>query len=169
MVIKVRMSEKIEDALNEQINKELYSSYLYLSMAAYAESISLKGFATWLKVQANEEEEHAMKIFNYVVERSGRVNLKAIESPPTEWNSPQALFEHVYDHETKVTAMIYNLVKLAKEEKDYSTEAFLQWFINEQVEEEASADEIVQQLKLVGDKGHALLMIDRALVARGKK
>ena len=168
-MIKIKISKKIEDALNEQINKELYSAYLYLSMAAYSESIGLKGFSTWLKAQAAEEEEHAMKIFNYVNERGGRVILKAIDAPPTEWDSPLALFEHVYEHETKVTEMIYNLVKLAKEEKDYSTETFLQWFIDEQVEEEASADEIVQQLKLVGDKGHALLMIDRALAERGKK
>ena len=169
MVIKIKMPDNVKSALNEQINKELYSSYLYLSMAAYAESINLKGFAIWLKAQASEEVEHAMKIFNFIVERGGRVILKAIDTPPMEWTSPLTLFEHVYEHETKVTEMIYNLVKLAKEENDYATEVFLQWFVEEQVEEESSADEIVQQLKLVGAKGQALLMIDKALGVRGQK
>ena len=162
------INEKIEDALNEQINKELYSGYMYLSMATYFESINLKGFAHWMREQDKEEREHAMKIFDYVIERGGRVSLTSIDAPPTEWKSPLDAFEEVYKHEQKVTGLINTLVDLAKSENDYATDAFLQWFVEEQVEEEASADEIVQKLKLIGDSGAALLMIDRELAQRGK-
>ncbi len=162
------INEKIEDALNEQINKELYSGYMYLSMATYFESINLKGFAHWMREQDKEEREHAMKIFDYVIERGGRVSLTSIDAPPTEWKSPLDAFEEVYKHEQKVTGLINALVDLAKSENDYATNAFLQWFVEEQVEEEANADEIVQKLKLIGDSGPALLMIDRELAQRGK-
>ena len=163
------LKENIEKALNEQLNKELYSAYLYLAMAAYFESKNLKGFANWMMQQAIEEQCHAMKFYNFIVERGGRVILEAIEKPPTEWASPLDVFEYTYEHEKKVTESINNLYALAKQENDYATEVFLHWFIDEQVEEEASVDEIVNKLRLVGDKGHALLMIDRELAMRGKK
>ena len=163
------LKENIEKAINEQLNKELYSAYLYLAMAAYFESKNLKGFANWMMQQAIEEQGHAMKFYNFIVERGGRVILEAIEKPPTEWASPLDVFEYTYEHEKKVTKSINNLYALAKQENDYATEVFLHWFIDEQVEEEASVDEIVNKLRLVGDKGHALLMIDRELAMRGKK
>jgi len=132
------ISKKIEKALNKQINAELYSAYLYLSMVAYFESVNLPGFANWMKVQTQEELMHAMKIYDFVNERGGRVVLKAIEAPPTEWDSPLDAFEATYKHEQKVTGLINNLVNLAIEEKDHATSSFLQWFVNEQVEEESS-------------------------------
>ncbi len=160
------ISEKMQDALNTQINKELYSAYLYLSMAAYCESINLKGFANWMTVQVQEELSHARKFFDFVNERGGRVNLQPIDGPPTEWKSTLAVFEHVYEHEQMVTGLINGLVRLAREENDYATEAALQWFVTEQVEEEASAVAVVEQLKLAGDKGGGLFMLDRELGTR---
>lgn len=160
------MKDKMEQALNEQINAELYSSYLYLSMAAYFESKNLKGFANWMTIQAQEEDFHAMKFFNFVNERGGRVHLKAIAGPETEWESPLAVFEAVYKHECHVTDLINKLVDLSLELSDHAANTFLRWFVEEQVEEEASADDIVQQLKLVGDQGHGLFMIDRELATR---
>ena len=157
---------KIEKALNDQINAEMYSSYLYLSMSSYFSSINLNGFATWMRVQAQEELMHAMKFYDYVIERGGRVTVKAIEAPPAEWDSPLKVFEHVYTHEQKVTGLINDLVNLAIAEKDHATTAFLQWFVTEQVEEESSADEIVQKVKLVGDQGAGLLMLDQELGQR---
>ena len=131
------IKDVILEALNKQINAELYSAYLYISMSAYFESINLKGFANWMKVQAKEEVSHAMRIYNYVVERGGRVKLMAIEQPPIEWESPLHAFESAYNHEVKVTAMINELVDLALKEKDHATYNMLQWVINEQVEEES--------------------------------
>lgn len=160
------ISDKMQEAMNKQINAELWSSYLYLSMAAYFDSVNLPGSATWMKCQAQEEVTHAMKFYHYIVERGGRVKLSAVDNVPTEWDSPLKVFEDTYEHETKVTAMIHNLVDMANQEKDYASTAFLQWFITEQVEEEASADEIVQKLKLAGDRGAGLFMIDRELGAR---
>ena len=160
------IKDTILEALNKQINAELYSAYLYLSMSAYFESINLKGFANWMMVQAKEEVTHAMRIYDYVVERGGRVKLTAIEQPPTEWKSPLDAFEAAYNHEVKVTQMINELVDLALKEKDHATYNMLQWFVNEQVEEEASADEIVQKLKLVGNERSALFMVDRELAQR---
>ncbi len=160
------ISERIVDALNKQINAELYSAYLYLSMASYFESKGLKGFANWMRVQWQEELTHAMKIYDYVVERGGRVKLYAIDEPPAEWDSPLAAFEAAYNHEVKVTGMINELVELAMAEKDYATYNMLQWFVAEQVEEEASTSEIVDKLRLIGDDGRGLLMIDRELGAR---
>ncbi|AGK61464.1 Ferritin-like protein [Archaeoglobus sulfaticallidus PM70-1] len=158
--------ERMLKALNRQINAEFYSAYLYLSMATYFESISLKGFANWMRVQAKEELMHAMKLFDFVVERGGRVKLDGIEKPPSEWKSPLDAFEAVYRHEVKVTSMINELVDLALEEKDHASYAFLQWYVMEQVEEEASADEIVQKLKLVGDEKSGLFAIDQELAKR---
>lgn len=160
------IDEKMQDALNKQLNAELYSSYLYLSMAAYFQGVNLGGFANWMRVQAQEELSHAMKFYDYVNERGGRVTLQAVEAPPSEWDSPLAVFEHVYQHEQKVTGLINELVDLAIEARDHATNNFLQWFVSEQVEEEDSADEVVQRLKLVGDDPSGLFMIDRELAQR---
>jgi len=160
------MKDKIEKAINSQINAELYSSYLYLSMSSYFSSINFDGFASWMQVQAQEELMHAMKFYNYVVERGGRVILTAIEAPLAEWDSPLAVFEHVYAHEQKVTGLINDLVDLAIAENDHATTTFLQWFVAEQVEEESSADQIVQKLILVKDQGSGLLMLDQELGKR---
>lgn len=160
------VNQKIQDAFNEQINAEIYSSYLYLSMTAYFASINLEGFATWMRVQAQEELIHAMKFFDYLKERGGVVNLKAIDGPPTRWDSPLAAFQEAYRHEQKVTSLINNLVDISIQERDHASNAFLQWFVTEQVEEEASADAVVQNLKLAGDHGGGLFMIDRELGTR---
>jgi ferritin len=160
------LSEKMEKALNAQVNAELFSAYLYVSMAAYFESVNLGGMATWMRMQAKEEETHAMKIFDFINDRGGRVTLTAIDAPETEWDSALAVFEAGYAHEQKVTGLINDLVKVAREENDPATEAFLQWFVSEQVEEEKTADGIVQALKMVQSNPPALLMMDRELGQR---
>lgn len=160
------ISKKMEEALNGQINAELYSAYLYLSMESYFKSLNLNGFANWMRVQTQEEVAHAMKIYDFVNERGGRVTLKAIDGPPTKWDSPLAVLEAVYTHEQKVTGLINELVDLAIKEKDYATNSFLQWFVNEQVEEESSADEIVQQLKIMENAPGGMFMLDRELGQR---
>ena len=160
------IKKKMQQALNKQLNAELYSSYLYLSMSAYFNSINLKGFANWMKVQAQEELSHAMKFYNFILERGGKVILSKIDPPQTEWNSPLAAFEHVYRHEQKVTSLINSLVDLSISESDHATNNFLQWFVTEQVEEEASADEVVKKLKLAGKSAGGLFMIDRELAQR---
>ena len=160
------IKDNVEKALNVQVNKELYSSYLYLSMSSYFSSLNLDGFANWMRVQAQEELFHAVKFYDYVLERGGTMTLTAIEAPPTQWDSPLAVFEHVYQHEQKVTGLIHDLVNLAMTEKDHATSAFLQWFVTEQVEEESSADAVVKKLKLVGDQGSGLLMIDQEFAQR---
>jgi ferritin len=160
------LSKKMLDALNGQINAELYSSYLYLSMAAYFESVNLSGFASWMRVQAQEEIGHAMKLYGFVVERLGRVTLKGIDAPQSEWDSPLAAFQGAYEHEQKVTGMINELVNLSESEKDHATRGFLQWFVDEQVEEEASADEVVQKLKKIKDDSQGLMMLDDVLGQR---
>ena len=160
------LKDKVRYALNRQIVAELYSSYLYLSMEAYFHSINLPGFANWMRVQTQEENMHGMMIFDYVAERGGRIILGQIDAPPTEWDSPLAVFEAVYQHEQKVTGMINELVELAIEEKDHATNNFLQWFVREQVEEEASARAILEKLKLIGDDGRGLLMLDQELAKR---
>ncbi len=160
------IDEKMQEALNKQLNAEVYSAYLYLSMSAYFQSVNLDGFANWMRVQAQEELAHALKFYDYVNERGGRVILQPVEAPPSEWDSPLAVFENVYEHEQKVTGLINKLVDLAVEARDHATNNFLQWFVSEQVEEEASADEVVQKLKLVGDGPGGLFMIDRELAQR---
>jgi len=160
------LSKNMEKALNKQINAELYSAYLYLAMAAYFESLSLSGFANWMRIQAQEELTHAMKFYDFVYERGGRVVLDAVDAPPEAWDSSLAAFEGAYEHECKVSAMINDLVNLALEEKDHATNTFLQWFVSEQVEEEASADAVVQKLKLIGDHGNGIFMLDRELGQR---
>ncbi len=159
------IGEKMEKALNDQINAEMYSSYLYLSMGAYLASLGLAGFENWMKIQALEEMYHAMKFYNFVEERGGRVKLGAIGQPPTQWDSPLAAFEAVAAHEAKVTGLINDLVNLAIQEKDHATNNFLQWFVKEQVEEEDSANTAVQNLKLVDNKG-GMFMLDREMGAR---
>ncbi len=160
------LSDKMQQALNAQLNAELYSSYLYVSMAAYFESLNLKGFANWMWVQQQEERVHADLFYGQINARLGRVTLKAIDAPATEWKSPLDAFEHVLKHEQMVTGLINNLVALAMGEKDFASNQFLQWFVAEQVEEEDNADSIVKQLQLIGDNVHALLMLDRELAAR---
>ena len=160
------ISKKMEKALNEQVNAELFSAYLYLSMEAYFKSLNLNGFANWMRVQTQEEVTHAMKIYDFIDERGGRITLKAIDGPETKWDSPLAVFNAVYEHEQKVTSLINNLVNLAIEEKDHASNTFLQWFVNEQVEEEASADQVVQQLKLMEKAPGGLFLLDRELAQR---
>ncbi len=156
----------MQEVLNEQINEELYSAYLYLSMSAYFLSINLNGFANWMRVQAQEELMHAMKFYDFINERGGRIRLLAAKEPPMEWESPLAAFEDACRHEQYISGRIDALVNLAAEEKDHATGIFLQWFVTEQVEEEASADEVVQKLKLMGDHRGGLFMMDRELGQR---
>ncbi len=160
------IGKRIVDALNEQVNAELYSAYLYLSMEAYFHDAALAGFANWMRIQTQEEVVHAMKIYDYVVERGGRVVLKAIARPQVTWKSPLDAFKAAYKHEQKVTGLINGLVDLAIKEKDYATNSFLQWFVDEQVEEEASAGDIVQKLKLVERAPGGLFMLDKEMAQR---
>ena len=160
------LSEKMEKALNEQLNAEMYSAYLYLSMSAHFKGISLNGFANWMMVQAQEEMEHAMKFYNFIQERGGTVTLKSIDGPPTSWNSPLAVFEAVLEHEQKVTGLINDLVDLAIAEKDHASNIFLQWFVTEQVEEEDNASEAINQTKMVKEDKSGLFMLDRELGQR---
>jgi len=153
--------------MNDQINKELYSSYLYLSMAAYFEDRNLPGFAHWMRIQETEEREHAMKLYDFLLERGGKVALKAIDAPKTEWASTLEVAQEVAAHEAKVTASIHALYETALKEKDYPTQVMLQWFITEQVEEEKNAAEIVANLKLIEERGTAVLMLDHRLSKRG--
>lgn len=160
------LSPKMLAALNSQINAEYYSAYLYLSMAAYAESINLKGLANWFRIQMQEEMVHALRFFDFVNSRRGRVELKPVEGPPTKWDSPLAVFEATMKHEQHVTGLINNLVNQSAEENDFATHAFLQWFVNEQVEEEATADQIIQQLRMIQNAPAGLFMLDRELAQR---
>jgi ferritin len=161
------LSDTMAKALNEQINAELHSAYLYLAMAAHFDAENLAGFAHWMKAQAQEEVGHAMKFYGYVNERGKKVALTAIDGPATEWASPLAAFEAAYKHECMISGRINKLVDLAAGENDHATAGFLQWFVAEQVEEEASTDEVVQKLKMIGDRPHALYMLDRELARRG--
>ncbi|TKG97175.1 ferritin [Puteibacter caeruleilacunae] len=160
------LNKNVEAALNEQINAELYSSYLYLSMCAYLQNEGFAGMANWMKIQAQEELTHSNKFFDYVNERGGRVWLKAIDAVPTEFDGPEDVFKLVQEHEQKVTGLVNNLMDVAIAENDHATKSFLQWFIDEQVEEEASVQEIVDSLKLIKGNGHGMLMLDREMKAR---
>jgi ferritin len=166
---KKMITNTMQKAINEQINKELYSSYLYLAMAAYFEDKNLPGFAKWMRVQEGEEREHGMKFYDFLVDRGGRVQLKTIDAPATEWKSSMEVFKEVKEHEAFVTASINALYELALKEKDYPAQVLLQWFISEQVEEEKNAAEIVQTLELIDAKGTAVLMLDHELGHRGKE
>ena len=160
------LNQKIQDAINHQINAELYSSYLYVAMAMYFESVDMSGAAKWMNSQAQEELVHADKFMHYVNERGGRVTLEAIEKPPVEWKSVLDTFEAALNHERKVSSMINDLVTLARKENDHMSDNFLQWYVAEQVEEEASAGEVVRKLKLIGDSGGGRFMIDNELGQR---
>ena len=160
------LKQVIQDAINEQIKNELYSAYLYLSMSAYCESVNMPGMARWMRMQELEERVHALKMFDFVNERGGRVVLYAIEQPPTEFDSLLDVFEQTLAHEQKVTAMINNLYAVAVQEQDYASQIFLQWFVTEQVEEEDSVGKVLEMLRMVGDSRQGLLMLDRELGAR---
>ena len=159
-------NKKMEKSFNEQINEELYSAYLYLSMVAYFESTNLPGFANWMRVQTQEEIVHAMKFYDYINQRNGRVVLTALADPQIEWKSPMDAFEAAYKHEVHITAKINELVNLAIEEKDHAANMFLQWFVNEQVEEEKSPSDIIQKLKMIKDSSEGLYMLDKELATR---
>lgn len=157
------LKSTVEKALNDQVNAELYSAYLYLSMASFFESINLRGMANWMKIQSSEELGHAMKFFNFINERSGKVTLAKIEAPPKSWKNPIDLFQNVLEHEKKVTSLIHKLVSLSDKEKDFPLLVFLQWFVSEQVEEEASAMQILESLKMIKDNPSALFLLDKEL------
>lgn len=160
------ISKKMEEAINNQINAEFYSAYLYLAMSAYFENQNLPGFAHWMHAQYQEEVTHAMKFLNYLNERGGRVLLKTIEGPNNEWKGPLHVFEETLKHEQVVTGLINNLVDLAIQEKDHATNNFLQWFVGEQVEEEATAANILGTIKMVQDSKDSLYMLDKELAQR---
>lgn len=160
-------NKKLQDAINDHIKHELYSAYLYLSMSAHFEGVNLPGFARWMRVQSQEESSHAMKLFDFIHERGGRVVLQAIAQPPGDFKSPLDVFQQALEHEQKVTGMIHRLYELAGKENDYATQVMLQWFITEQVEEEKTAGDIVEQLKMVGEQPAGVFMLDRQLGARG--
>lgn len=155
------INKKIEKELNKQLNAEFYSAYLYLSMSAYLSSVNLQGFSNWMKVQFEEEQAHAMKLYNYILDRGGRVIFGQMEAPPREWKGIIDLFKDVFEHEQKVTQMINELVNIAIDEKDHATVSMLQWFVTEQVEEEASVSDLLDQLKLIDGKGAGLFILDR--------
>jgi len=160
------LDDKMLVAINDQINKELYSAYLYQSMMAHFEALGLAGFANWMRVQSMEETLHGYKFYDYVIERGGKVTLTAIEGPPTEWASGLAAFENVLAHEQFVTGRINALMDIAHELHDHASASFLQWFVDEQVEEEATAAQVCQKLRLVGDNPQGLFMVDQELAAR---
>lgn len=160
------LNETVQEALNGQIKNELDSAYLYLAMAAHFESANLPGFARWMRLQSREEVSHALRIFDFIHERGGRVTLQALDRPPAEFQSPLDAFQKVLEHERKITETIHRLYELAAREDDYPTQVMLQWFITEQVEEERSAGEVVEKLRMIGDQGAALLMLDRELGER---
>ncbi len=160
------LKTQMEEALNKHINEEIYSSYLYLSMAAYFESSNFTGFSNWMRIQAKEETLHYEKLFDYVLERGGRVKLMAVAEPPVDWDSALDVFRATLAHEQTVTEMINTLLELAIETRDRATQSFLQWFVDEQVEEEASAEQLMRMLEMSGDSPAALLMLDRETATR---
>lgn len=159
------ISEKMSQALSDQVTKEFFSGYLYMSMSSYFEAETLPGFATWMKIQAQEESCHGLIIFNYIAEQGGRAKLGAIDEPEFDFKSPLEVFEKGLEHEKKVTASIYNLVKIAREENDYATESMLKWFVDEQVEEEGNFDKIYSQLSRIKD-GNGIFILDKELGTR---
>jgi ferritin len=160
------LKNKIVAAINEQINREMYSAYLYMSMSSYSNTIGLKGFANWFMVQYHEEMLHAMKLYEYIQRQGGQVHLKTLEEPPTEFESPMDMFTKTLTHEQFITKSINDLMDLAIAEKDHASQIFLQWYVNEQVEEEENDNDIILQLKIIKDDPHALLMLDRELGGR---
>ncbi len=162
----MKINKKVEDVLNKQVNAELWSAYLYLSMSAWCERQGLKGFANWMRVQFQEETSHALKIYDYILNRSGEINLQPIAAVERSWKNVLELFEATYNHECAVSEMITSCYETALAEKDHATAGMLQWFIDEQTEEESNALEIIDQIKLVGDKGDGIFFIDKELASR---
>ena len=160
------LSPRMNDALNGQVNAELYSSYLYLSMSAYFEAQKLRGLASWMRVQAGEELVHAMKMYDYVVSTGGRARFPAVDAPPFEWASPLNVFENVYNHERKVTGLINALMDMAMAEKDSNTQAFLKWYVDEQVEEEESSGEALNKVRAAGTDTKAIQSFDKDMGQR---
>lgn len=160
------LTPKLQEALNAQINAEMWSAYLYLSMAAYSHASGHSGMANWFEVQFKEEQDHAMILYKYIISRGGKVQLKAISEVPHEWSSPLELFEETLVHEQKVTAMINDLCALTAKENDYATQSMLKWFIDEQVEEEGNVQKLIDSLKLIKDNGLGLYMLDKELAGR---
>lgn len=162
----MKMNKKVETVLNDQINAEFWSAYLYLSMSAWLDNKGLKGFANWMRVQYQEENTHALKIYDYVLSRAGKITIKPIAAVESEWKGILDAFKEVYKHELKVTAMIDKCYEVAFAEKDHATAGMLQWFINEQTEEESNALAIIDQLNLIGEKGEAIYHLDKELSTR---
>ena len=160
------LNKKVEEAINAQINAEMWSAYLYLSMSAWCHANGNPGFGKWFEVQFQEEQDHAKIMFNYIIQRGGRVELKPIDAVPTTWESPLAVFEATLAHEQKVTSLINNLFALTTSENDYATQGMLKWFIDEQVEEEENAQTLIDQLRMIGDNGYGLYALDKELAAR---
>jgi ferritin len=160
------MSKTMQDALNEQMKHEFYSSYLYLSMSAYCDTVNLPGLARWMRAQAQEEARHAMKIFDHLLDRGGRVDLQQIDRPPVQFASPHEVFEQAHRHEQQVTASINKVYGLAMDERDFASRVFLDWFVREQVEEEKTSGLLAEQLRMVGEDRPGLLMLDRELGQR---
>ena len=160
------LNPKIQDALNDQLNFELYSAYIYLSMAAYLDSENLTGMSTWMKIQAQEEMGHVLRFYNFINDRDGRVLMAPVQGPKTEWKSPLEAFQNAYEHECVVSGRIHDLVDLATKEKDHPAATFLQWFVTEQIEEEASTQEVVEKIKLAGEASGGLYLLDKELGQR---
>ena len=163
----MKLSATLQKSLNDQVRKEFHASYLYLAMSAWFAERTLDGFAAWMRAQAREESNHAMRIFDYILDRGGSVVLQAIDQPKPAWKSPLAVFEAAFAHEARVSASIKSLYEQAVKEKDHATGVMLQWFLTEQVEEEKTSSAIVERLRLVGDSASGLLMLDRQLGERG--
>lgn len=162
------LNEKIQKALNEQLNLEVSSSYEYLAMSAFFETLNFSGFAAWMRIQSTEEYAHALKFYDFILQTNGKVELAQINKPSLQYKTPKDAFEATYKHEQKVTASIHNLVGLAIDSKDYATNNFLQWFVNEQVEEEANALKILERIKMIEDSKGGLLYLDKELGKRGR-
>ena len=160
------ISEKIQEALNEQVNKEFYSAYMYLAMSAYCDTIGLPGFSNWMRMQFEEENLHVTKMYDYILAQGGQIHLKQIDEPPKEYGTPVDIFEKTLEHEQYVTGLIHDLMDLAVGEKDYATQTFLQWYVSEQVEEESNVNDILAPLRMVGKEGGGLMMIDQQLAKR---
>jgi ferritin len=160
------LGKKMEDALNEQVNREMYSAYLYMSMSSHFSHMGLKGFANWFMVQYHEEMMHAMKLYEYMNLQGGRILLKPLQQPPSEFESPLDAFNKTLDHEQFITKSIDDLMELALAEKDHASQIFLQWYVTEQVEEESNDNEIISQLRIIRDDPNGLMMLDRELAAR---
>lgn len=162
----MKLNEKVEVILNKQINAEFWSAYLYLSMSSWFETKGLKGFANWMRVQFQEENTHALKLFDFVLKRAGEVKLEPIATVPTTWKNITEIFDETYKHECKVTELIYNCYNVAESEKDHATTSMLKWYIDEQSEEESNAVDILDQLHLIGENGQAIYLLDQQLATR---